>query len=98
MNNGRFLARFGLLGFMLAAAGCQSGDSTGFSAWTAADSAPKAAPEGKVLQSELRAYCPPVTLREGTAFFSTYEKKARRRPDQADLPVVDLGGHPHLHL
>ena len=29
LNNARFLARFGLFGFMLAAAGCQSGDSTG---------------------------------------------------------------------
>ena len=78
LNNGRFLARFGLSGFMLAAAGCQSGDSTGVLGSGGEDSTPKAAPEGKVLQSELRAYCPPVTLREGTAFFSTYEKKADR--------------------
>jgi hypothetical protein len=81
LNNARFLARFGLLSFILAAAGCQSGDSTGFLGMGGGgDSAPKTAPEGKVLQSELRAYCPPVTLREGTAFFSTYEKKAEADP------------------
>src|SRR5262249_49551549 len=32
------------------------------------------APEGKILQSELRAYCPPVNLREGTAFLTVYAK------------------------
>ena len=80
MNNSRFLVRLGLFGFMLAAAGCQSGDSTGLLGTDGTDSAPKTAPEGKVLQSELRAYCPPVTLREGTAFFSTYEKKGDGDP------------------
>ena len=80
MNNAGFLARFGVLGFMLAAAGCQSGDSTSVLGSSGEDSAPKVAPEGKVLQSELRAYCPPVTLREGTAFFNTYEKKADNDP------------------
>ena len=80
MSNARFLARFGLLSFILAAAGCQSGDSSGFLGSSGEDSTPKVAPEGKVLQSELRAYCPPVTLREGTAFFNTYEKKADNDP------------------
>jgi hypothetical protein len=81
LNDGRFLARFGFLGFMLAVAGCQSGDSTSvLGVGDSSDSAPKTAPEGKVLQSELRAYCPPVTLREGTAFFSTYEKKGDADP------------------
>lgn len=80
MNNAGFLARFGLFGFMLAAAGCQSGDSTGFLGSSGEESTPKVAPEGKVLQSDLRAYCPPVTLREGTAFHSTYEKKADNDP------------------
>ena len=66
---------------MLAAAGCQSGDSTGILGMGGGDdSTPKTAPEGKVLQSELRAYCPPVTLREGTAFFNTYEKKGDDDP------------------
>ena len=43
----------------------------------------KAPPKARSSQSELRAYCPPVTLREGTAFFNTYEKGATGRPDQA---------------
>ena len=77
LNNSRFLARLGLSGFMLAAAGCQSGDSTGLLGTDGTDSAPKTAPEGKVLQSELRAYCPTVTLREGTGYFNTYEKRPR---------------------
>ena len=81
LYDGRFLARFGFLGFMLAVAGCQSGDSTSvLGVGGSGDSTPKTAPEGKVLQSELRAYCPPVTLREGTAFFSTYEKKGDADP------------------
>ena len=80
MNNTGFLARFGLFSFILAAAGCQSGDSTGFLGSSGESATPKVAPEGKVLQSELRAYCPPVTLREGTAFFNSYEKKADNDP------------------
>jgi hypothetical protein len=81
LNDGRFLARFGFLGFMLAVAGCQSGDSTSvLGVGDSGDSTPKTAPEGKVLQSELRAYCPPVTLREGTAFFNSYEKKGDADP------------------
>jgi hypothetical protein len=76
------MARLGLLSFILAAAGCQSGDSTGFLGMggSGEETGPKVAPEGKVLQSELRAYCPPVTLREGTAFFNSYEKKADNDP------------------
>lgn len=66
-----------LAGFMAAAAGCQSSDSgDGLDPGTEA----KQAPEGKVLQSELRAYCPQVTLREGAAFFSTFEKNASDDP------------------
>jgi hypothetical protein len=79
LNNACFLARFGLVSFMLAAAGCQSGDSTGIIG-SSGESTKPVAPEGKVLQSDLRAYCPPVTLREGTAFLSTYEKKADNDP------------------
>lgn len=40
-----------------------------------------AAPEGAVLESELRAFCPPVTLREGTAYFRTYAKGAEGDDD-----------------
>lgn len=66
----RFFTGFALAGFMLAAAGCQSGNGG-----TALDPGNEVKPpEGKILESELRAYCPAVSLREGTAFFNTYER------------------------
>lgn len=52
-----------MLGLAAIAAGCRNGGG-------AADIAPP--PEPKITQSELRAFCPPVGLREGTAFFTTY--------------------------
>ena len=30
-----------------------------------------------MLESELRSYCPPVVLREGTAYFTTYRGVAK---------------------
>ncbi|WP_353642242.1 hypothetical protein [Mesorhizobium sp. WSM2239] len=77
MNNCRFIKGFALTGFILAAAGCQSGDS-GTVLNVGGDS--NAAGETKVLESELRAYCPPVTLREGTAYFNTYAKGGQDDP------------------
>ncbi|MDW6020928.1 hypothetical protein SAZ10_04040 [Mesorhizobium sp. BAC0120] len=82
LGNNRFLPVTILFGFMLAAAGCQSGDSAAV-VDPATGQAAKA-PDGKVLQSELRAYCPPVTLREGTAFFNTYETKRKKGDEEQD--------------
>lgn len=73
---GRFMAGLVLSGFMLAAAGCQSGDGgniLGFGG-NKDSNAPQEVPEGKILASELLAYCPKVSLREGTAYYSTYAK------------------------
>lgn len=70
----RFLAGFALSGFILAAAGCQSGDSGSVLGVGGKEEKPK------VLESELRAYCPPVKLREGTAFFNTYAKGGQDDP------------------
>ncbi|QPC87034.1 hypothetical protein GA830_09995 [Mesorhizobium sp. NBSH29] len=70
LKDSRFFTGIALAGFMIAVAGCQSGDNT---IAGVGDDATKA-PEGKILASELRAYCPSVTLREGTAFFNTYAK------------------------
>ena len=73
--NGRFLAGFALSGFMLAVAGCQSGDGGGgILGMGGASKADPKVEEGKILASELLAYCPKVTLREGTAFFDSYAK------------------------
>src|SRR5690349_10864301 len=59
-----------LSGFILAAAGCQSGDSA-----NALDVASVSKPaQEKVTEAELRAFCPGVSLRDGTAYFNTYQK------------------------
>ncbi|WAX94676.1 hypothetical protein N7E70_023935 [Aminobacter sp. NyZ550] len=73
--DGRFLTALATAGFMLAVTGCQSGGSGGFFS-PPAPKDPKqiAAEEGKILASELLAYCPNVTLRDGTAFFNSYAK------------------------
>jgi hypothetical protein len=76
LNNSRFIKGFALSGFILAVAGCQSGDS-GNVLNVGGD---KAAEEPKVLESELRAFCPPVKLREGTAYFNTYTKGGQDDP------------------
>lgn len=71
----RFLATLATTGFMLAVAGCQSSDGGGFLGGGAKkDPQQIAAEEGKILASELLAYCPNVTLRDGTAFFNNYAK------------------------
>ena len=53
---------------LLVAAGCQSGDSAR-TLDVAGDQKPA---EQKVTEAELRGFCPRVTLRDGTSFFSTY--------------------------
>lgn len=57
-------------------AGCQQGTSPN------ADLGPEGDSRGEaVRESELRAYCPTVTLREGTAYFRTYERGTEGNPD-----------------
>jgi hypothetical protein len=56
-----------LAGFMMIAAGCQSSDNP------TRDVADMATPP-VVRESELRAYCPNVSLRAGTANYSTYQR------------------------
>lgn len=80
--NARFFAGVALSGLMLAVAGCQSSGKG-----VLGDQQAKAA-EGKVKMSDLTAYCPNITLRSGTAYFSTYAKagkKVKKAPD-ADAP------------
>jgi hypothetical protein len=72
-TGGRVVAALFAVSFMIAGAGCKSGDSAAvLDPGASGDGAEP--PEGKVLQSELRAYCPPVNLREGTSFISVYAK------------------------
>jgi hypothetical protein len=76
----RVLILSALGGFMLAVSGCQSGDSKGVLG-SAAEPAGTAQPApGKVAEADLRAYCPRVTLRDGTTFFNTYAKGAKDDP------------------
>ena len=67
----RLLAGAGILVVGGLAAGCQSKDALG-SVETPA--------KPKITQGELLAFCPPIGLRQGTAFFTTYEKAAPARP------------------
>ncbi|WP_376705625.1 hypothetical protein RQ479_14590 [Mesorhizobium sp. ISC25] len=94
--NGRFVAGLALTGFMLAAAGCQSSDN-GILGFGKKDTTPP--PDPKVLSSQLQAYCPKVTLRDGTAFFNTYAKsgpKPKKKTDvaaeEAAQPAADGAG------
>lgn len=72
MANGRFLSGFALAGFMLAAAGCQSGDAGGVLGFGGKKQ--KQPEEGKVLASELLAYCPKVTVKEENGYINRYAK------------------------
>jgi len=67
-------------GFILAVAGCQSGDSGG------------TASQGKVRESELLGYCPLVLLRDGTAYFDSYVKGGQDDPTklQYQASVTDV--------
>ncbi|TIN82247.1 MAG: hypothetical protein E5Y29_10060, partial [Mesorhizobium sp.] len=79
--SGRFLAGLALTGFMLAAAGCQSGDNGILNLGIGKKEDPTAPPppqDPKILASQLQAYCPRVTVRDGTAFFNTYSKEAQK--------------------
>ncbi len=82
--NSRVVAGFSLAGFMFLAAGCQSGGEDGILGFGGTKKAEKAeaVPDGKVLQSELLAYCPKVTLRAGTAYFNNYAKGAEDDPNK----------------
>lgn len=92
--NSRFFAGLAVAGFMLAAAGCQSGDKGILGVGGKEDLKVE---EAKVKQSELLAYCPKVTLRDGTAYFNTYAKggqKAKKKAPATDeaQPVQGASG------
>ena len=69
--NGRIFAGLALCGFMLAAAGCQSSDK---GILGVGNNLAATAEQEKVKASDLLAYCPKISLREGTAYFSTYAR------------------------
>nr|WP_292838978.1 hypothetical protein [Mesorhizobium sp.] len=71
--SGRFVAGVMLAGFMLTVAGCQSSDSGGILNLGTQKQDPQAA-QPKVTASSLQAYCPKVTVRDGTAYYDSYAK------------------------
>jgi len=71
--NGGFVASAVLAGFMLTVAGCQSGDSSGVLSLGTQKQDPQPT-QAKVTASSLQAYCPKVTVRDGTAYFNSYAK------------------------
>ncbi len=86
--NRRFVAGLALTGFMLAAAGCQSSDN-GILGFGKKSTTPPPPADPKIVASQLLAYCPRVTVRDGTAFFNTYAKAApapRKKKGAADAP------------
>ena len=81
-SNGRFFAGTALVGFILAVAGCQSNDGGMLGMGDKGDVKQDAKPEAaKVTASSLRAYCPKIVLRSGTAYFSTYGKGGKKPAD-----------------
>lgn len=75
--NLRWRASFGAaaLAALVGIAGCQSGatsrDDNGVAGVDATAAPP---PTERITESELRAYCPRATIRQGTAAFNTYAK------------------------
>jgi hypothetical protein len=86
--NRRFVAGLALTGFMLAAAGCQSSDN-GILGFGKKDTTPPPPPDPKIVASQLLAYCPRVTVRDGTAFFNTYAKAAPAPRKKKGAPAQD---------
>lgn len=78
MTTGRFVAGFALAGFMLAVAGCQSGDAGSvLGLGGAKEQKPQ---EDKILASELMAYCPRVIVREPEGAINRYAKGGEGDP------------------
>ena len=61
---------------LLALAGCTTSgtDKAADGAMGSPSTAQEASGDQRIKESELRAFCPSIMLREGTAFFNTYEK------------------------
>lgn len=93
-STSRLVAGFVSMGFMLIVAGCQSSDGGGsgggFLGVGKKDDAAINAEVAKVKASDLRAYCPKVTLREGTAVYNTYGKAAAKpKAPKGQAPATD---------
>jgi hypothetical protein len=79
-------------GLILTLAGCQSGGGLSKLDPGVKDAPPP--PSTKISEKDLLAYCPTVTLREGTAFYSTYAKGARKARTDEDDPLANPNAQP----
>ncbi len=82
-NSGNLLAKFAVFlaaGAVLSA--CNTSDTAG--ALNLGGNKEAKVQQERVLASELTGFCPQVTLREGTAFFTTYAKGADREDGSKD--------------
>jgi len=70
-----------VVGLILLASGCQSG---GLSKLNPGVKEAPPPPSTKISEQELLAYCPSVTLREGTAFYSEYAKGTKKAKPEDD--------------
>lgn len=84
LGNRGFLPVIGVFTLILAVAGCQSG---GFPDFGLGSKKEEEKPDERVSQVDLRAYCPRVRLREGTAYYNTY-KKMRRGEEEKNADNV----------
>lgn len=60
-----------------ALAGCQSGDGASKLKLGLGQPTP---PRDQVSERDLRAYCPPLQVRSGTAFYDVYKNRAEQKP------------------
>jgi len=74
-------------GLILALAGCQSGGGLSKLDPGVKDAPPP--PSTKISEKDLLAYCPTVTLREGTAFYATYAKGVKKAKTDEDDPLAN---------
>ena len=68
------------MGFAVAVSGCQQNETAGGALGLGLIKKTNENQEGMVRESELRAYCPSVVLREGTAVYRSYDRKAEEDP------------------
>lgn len=80
----RKIGRLAAFGLLLSATGCQSVDTAGLFNMGGSD---KPA-EQKVAIEELRAFCPRVQLRSGSAFFNNYTRDGKDADGNADPTKV----------
>lgn len=82
----RYLPPTGLAAAMIALAGCQAGGEGGL--FNLGGARQQAAEQERIDQSELLAYCPKVTLRQGTAYFNTYAKAPPGEPQEDRSRII----------